>query len=70
MPAFDLELVLAERLDRRDHRRGEGHVGAVVAGRIVVGLSETIRIMAEIDEVIEEHGGWPDAFVTQSDDAE
>ena len=25
--------------------------------RIVVGLNETIRIMAEIDEVIEEHGG-------------
>ena len=27
--------------------------------RIVVGLNETIRIMAEIDEVIEEHGAWP-----------
>lgn len=26
---------------------------------IVVALSETIRIMAEIDEVIDEHGGWP-----------
>ena len=30
---------------------------------IVVALSETIRIMAEIDQVIESHGGWPDAFV-------
>ena len=30
--------------------------------RIVVALSETIRIMAEIDVVIEEHGGWPRAF--------
>jgi len=30
--------------------------------KIVVALNETIRIMAEIDEVIEEHGGWPDAF--------
>jgi len=30
--------------------------------KIVVALSETIRIMAEIDEVIEEHGGWPGAF--------
>jgi hypothetical protein len=29
-----------------------------------VALSETIRIMAEIDEVIEEHGGWPGAFQT------
>ncbi len=35
--------------------------------RIVVALSETIRIMAEIDEVIDAHGGWPDAFVTGPD---
>jgi len=27
--------------------------------RIVVALKETIRLMAEIDEVIEAHGGWP-----------
>ena len=27
--------------------------------KIVVALSETIRIMKEIDEVIEAHGGWP-----------
>ena len=32
--------------------------------KIVVALSETIRIMEEIDEVIEAHGGWPGAFVT------
>ena len=32
--------------------------------KIVVALNETIRIMAEIDEVIEAHGGWPDAFQT------
>lgn len=31
--------------------------------RIVVALIETIRIMAEIDEVIDEHGGWPGAFI-------
>ena len=31
--------------------------------KIVVAISETIRLMGEIDEVIEEHGGWPDAFV-------
>ena len=30
--------------------------------KIVVALNETIRIMKEIDEVIEENGGWPDAF--------
>ena len=28
----------------------------------VVAISETIRIMAEIDEVIGKHGGWPGAF--------
>ena len=27
--------------------------------KIVVALKETIRIMEEIDEVIEGHGGWP-----------
>jgi hypothetical protein len=32
--------------------------------KIVVALSETIRLMKEIDEVIEKHGGWPGAFVT------
>ena len=32
--------------------------------KIVVALSETIRITAEIDEVIEAHGGWPGAFQT------
>lgn len=30
--------------------------------KIVVVLSETIRLMKEIDRVIEQHGGWPDAF--------
>lgn len=30
--------------------------------RIVVALSETIRLMAEIDNVIDKHGGWPSAF--------
>ena len=30
--------------------------------KIVVALSETIRLMKEIDEVIELHGGWPRAF--------
>jgi hypothetical protein len=32
--------------------------------KIVVALSETIRLMAEIDETIEEHGGWPGAFTS------
>jgi SOS-response transcriptional repressor LexA len=32
--------------------------------KIVVALAETIRLMKTIDEVIEEHGGWPGAFQT------
>jgi len=34
--------------------------------KIVVALSETIRLMKEIDEVIVKHGGWPGAFQTNS----
>ena len=37
--------------------------------KVVVALNETIHIMAEIDEVIEAHGGWPDAFQTGSEAA-
>jgi hypothetical protein len=33
--------------------------------KVIVALSETIRLMAEIDEVIDEHGGWPGAFATE-----
>jgi hypothetical protein len=32
--------------------------------KIVVALAETIRLMKEIDEVIEERGGWPGAFTS------
>jgi hypothetical protein len=35
--------------------------------KIVVALAETIRLMKEIDEVIEVHGGWPGAFVSAKD---
>jgi hypothetical protein len=35
--------------------------------RVVVALNETIRLMAEIDEVIEAHGGWPGAFQTAAE---
>ncbi len=30
--------------------------------KIVMSISETIRLMAEIDKVIDENGGWPKAF--------
>lgn len=33
--------------------------------KIVVALNETIRLMKEIDEVIEKYGGWPGAFQKQ-----
>ncbi|MDB2318021.1 hypothetical protein N9V88_00375 [bacterium] len=33
--------------------------------KMVVAIRETIRLMGEIDEVIEQHGGWPDAFATE-----
>lgn len=38
--------------------------------KIIVAISETIRIMGEIDEVIDQHGGWPDAFATGADGQE
>ncbi len=34
--------------------------------KVVVALAETIRLMAEIDEVIAKHGGWPGAFTNSS----
>jgi hypothetical protein len=36
--------------------------------KIIVALSETIRLMQEIDAVIESHGGWPGAFQTKVTD--
>ena len=33
--------------------------------KIIIALTETIRLMAEIDELIESHGGWPDAFLSR-----
>lgn len=48
--------------DRKGRTLSEGDITHY--RKIVVAISETIRIMGEIDEVIEEHGGWPGAFVT------
>ena len=33
--------------------------------KLVFAIYETIRIMAEIDKVIDQHGGWPGAFQTK-----
>jgi hypothetical protein len=29
------------------------------SGRIIIAINETIKIMKQIDEVIDAHGGWP-----------
>ena len=46
--------------DRKGRRLSDDDVAHYQ--RIVVALNETVRIMAEIEEVIEAHGGWPGAF--------
>ncbi len=55
--------------DRQAKGGKNPHLGRVLTDedidhyqRMVVALNETIRIMAEIDNVIEQHGGWPRAF--------
>lgn len=35
--------------------------------RMIVALEETGKVMAEIDKVIADHGGWPDAFRGMAD---
>ena len=45
-------------------RRGTPVTSAVIAEfrRVLWAIRETLRLRAEIDEVIEQHGGWPGAF--------
>ena len=33
--------------------------GGSRANKIVIAINETIKIMKQIDEVIDAHGGWP-----------
>jgi predicted helicase len=47
--------------DRKGRRLSEEEIDHYQ--RIVVALKETIRLMGEIDEVIEKYGGFPGAFV-------
>jgi len=47
--------------DRKGRKLSKGDVEHYQ--KIIVALSETIRLIAEIDKVIDEHGGWPGAFV-------
>jgi hypothetical protein len=50
--------------DRKGHTLSKDDIAHYQ--KIVVALRETIRLMKEIDEVIEKHGGWPGAFVTDA----
>jgi hypothetical protein len=48
--------------DRKGRTLSDGDIAYYQ--KIVAALSKTIRLMTEIDEVIEEHGGWPGAFAS------
>lgn len=43
---------------------GEDHINYY--RKILVAISETIRITSEIDRAIKNHGGWPDAFQAEA----
>lgn len=44
----------------KDHRERKLSAEDIIHyGKIVSALGETIRIMREVDEVIEVNGGWP-----------
>ena len=53
---------LKDRMGRRLSDEDVGHYQ-----KIVVALKGTVGMMAEIDAVIENHGGWPQAFQTGSE---
>ncbi|MBN2208305.1 MAG: N-6 DNA methylase [Candidatus Coatesbacteria bacterium] len=48
--------------ERKRHKRALTEDDIYHFQKVVAVLRETIRLMQEIDEVIEAHGGWPDAF--------
>jgi len=51
--------------DRKDRSLSAGEISHYE--KILVSLSETLGLMRQIDEVIEESGGWPDAFRNADD---
>jgi len=48
--------------ERKRHKRSLTIEDIEHFQRVVAVLRETIRLMRQIDDVIEAHGGWPDAF--------
>ena len=55
-----VEAISAGKILCRVYRKDKFHAKAYITH---ARQEVTIRIMQEIDEVIEKHGGWPDAFV-------
>ncbi len=53
--------------DRRDRRLSAGDIAQYQ--KIIFAVMETIRLISEIDASIEEHGGWPGAFVVTEAEA-
>lgn len=53
--------------DRKGRRLSKDDI--VHYQKIILAISETLRLMKEIDEAIEKHGGWPGAFQTAVPDA-
>lgn len=67
---------LKDRAEKGDSRKDNHRPGRVLTDedilhyrRMIVALTETRRIMAEIDTTIAAHGGWPDAFLIASSTA-
>lgn len=52
--------------DRRGRTLSDGDIAHYQ--KTVVAIDETIRLMREIDEVIEQYGGWPGAFALRAGD--
>ena len=61
-PRFRLRSKVCQKWlkDRKGRTLSEGDIAHY--HKIVVALHETIRLMAEIDQTIAAHGGWPAAL--------
>ena len=55
--------IVADLLPRSDQATGGTSVDSDL-GYILAGIAMSRAAGATLDEVIEQHGGWPDAFVT------
>ena len=53
--------------DRKDRKLSKDDITHYQ--KVIVALSDSIRLMKEIDEVIKKHGGWPGAFLNSQETA-